>query len=100
MRKLGLICAGLVWSGSLAAQTVTPRQFVGNLQVTISDALTEIKAELIERDRQIDVLTKRTAALDGEIARLKTQSIIAAPPPPSVNPDPSDVPPQLRKEKP
>ena len=52
------------------AQEASPEQFVGGLQVEVSDSLTQIKSALIMRDQQIAALQQQAAAKDKTIADL------------------------------
>jgi hypothetical protein len=69
-----LILASLLLATPAMAQEPSPEQFVGSLQVQVSDALTQIKSAMIMRDRQIAALQQQAAAKDKQIADLTAEN--------------------------
>lgn len=69
-----LILAALLLATPAVAQEVSPEQFVGSLQVQVSDSLTQIKSAMIMRDRQIAQLKQDAAAKDKQIADLTAEN--------------------------
>lgn len=70
MKRLTLAAAAAVLLASSALAQPSPLtpadQFVGSLQITVSDALSQIKIALVQQDRQIAELRQQVAALTKE----------------------------------
>lgn len=61
MKRL-ILALSILATPALAQQGPTADQYIGSLQVTVSDSLTQIKAALGQRDQQIAALTQQVAA--------------------------------------
>lgn len=69
MKQL-ILASLLLATPAVAQQAPTPDQYIGALQVTISDSLTRIKTAMTQRDQQIAALTKEAEADKKQIADL------------------------------
>jgi hypothetical protein len=58
MKRL-ILAALLLSTPAFAQQAPTAEEYIGGLQVAVSDSLTKIKATLVQRDQQISALTKQ-----------------------------------------
>lgn len=69
-----LILAAMLLTTPALAQEASPEQFIGNLQVQVSDQLTQIKSAMVMRDRQIAALQQQAVAKDKQIADLTAEN--------------------------
>jgi phage I-like protein len=71
MKRLILAASALLFAApAFAQQPPTPEQYVGSLQVEVSDGLTAIKTALVQRDQKIAELMKQAQTDKKTIADL------------------------------